>query len=104
MNKFLKEAGETTIAGAVVDSSKKPLKLKNDKNLDPPKESKMASLLDPKSAVYFRSGQLHKIAAPLVGADEVTIADAVKKLASDAYILRAEKARIAEGLVALESI
>jgi hypothetical protein len=67
-------------------------------------ENKMASILDPKSAVYFRSGQLHKIAASLVGKDEVTIANAVAKIASDAYIVRSEKARIAKGLVALESI
>jgi hypothetical protein len=70
----------------------------------PSKEHKMASILDPKSAVYFRSGQLHKIAASLVGKDEVTIANAVAKIASDAYVVRSEKARIAEGLVALESI
>lgn len=70
----------------------------------PLKEHKMASLLDPKSAVYFRSGQLHKIAGVLIGKDEVTLADAITKIATDAYIKRAEMQRVAEGLAALESI
>jgi hypothetical protein len=67
-------------------------------------ENKLAFLLDPKSAVYFRSGQLHKIAAPLVGADEVDLASAIKKLAADLYIKRAEETQIKAGLAALESI
>jgi hypothetical protein len=97
------KAGQSLGSLAHMIKSKKGLEVPEKKEA-PKMENKIAEVLDSRSAVLFRSSQLHKIAAHLTGEEEVTLAGAVTKLAEKLYVQRAERKQITEGLAALESI